>query len=129
LRRRHQAALAGLAREFHQRYGEAGVAETFLQRLLGQHRHHPEAPLRKALELLSAVPASVAAAALADAVAYNFCTPRFLEERLRRQLCQPADPATHPAPAGQLLLPSLDVERSLLGYGRALDPSREETAS
>jgi hypothetical protein len=124
LRRRHQAAFAGLARQFRDRYGEVGVAESFLQRLLAQHRHHPEAPLKKSLDLLSAVPASVAQAALADAVEYNLCTPRFLEERLRqRAKADPSADATlmpSPAPVVQLSLPRLDVERPLLGYGQAL---------
>lgn len=120
LRRRHQAAFAGLAREFRERYGEAGVAETFLQRLLAQHRHHPEAPLRKALELLSAVPHSVAEAALADAVEYNLCAPRFLEERLRQRGKAGAAPGPTPAPVVQLALPRLEVDRPLVGYGRAL---------
>lgn len=129
LRRRHQAAFAGLAQEFREQYGEAGVAETFLQRLLAQHRHHPEVPLRKALELLSAVPPCVAQAALADSVEYNLCSPRFLEERLRQR--GKAGPNTDPgAPRGpelvvQLSLPRLEVERPLLGYGRALtEPER-----
>jgi transposase len=120
LRRRHQAAFAGLAREFRERYGEAGVAETFLQRLLAQHRHHPEVPLRHALELLSGVPVSIAAAALADAVEYNLCTPRFLEERLRRRGKAGSGPDPVGPPIGQLSLPRLEVERPLVGYGRAL---------
>jgi hypothetical protein len=124
LRRRHQAALAGLARTFRDRYGEAGVAETFLQRLLAQHRHHPDTPLRRSLDLLSAVPAAVAQAALADAVEFNLCTPRFLEERLRQRTLGSStlacDPLPSPTPVAQLLLPRLEVERPLLGYGRAL---------
>jgi len=119
LRRRHQAAFAGLAREFRERYGAAGVAEPFLQRLLAQHRHHPEGPLRKALELLSAVPPSVAEAALGDAVEYNLCSPRFLEERLR-QRGRGTAAAPPRLPAAQLSLPRLEVERPLLGYGGAL---------
>lgn len=129
LRRRHHAALAGLAREFRARYGEAAVAEAFLQRLLAQHRHHPERPLRQVLELLSAVPASLAQAALADTVEFNLCTPRFLEERLRQRGqagCRAAEVFT--APAAQLCLPRLEVERSLREYGRALDPAGKEPA-
>lgn len=121
LRRRHQAAFAGLAREFRERYGAAGVAEVFLQRLLAQHRHHPEVPLRQALELLSAAPLGVGLSALAEAVEYNICSPRFLEDRLRRQLTASARPPL-PPPAGQLSLPRLDVERPLHGYGQALPP-------
>jgi transposase len=141
LRRRHQAAFAGLARQFRERYGEAGVAETFLQRLLAQHRHHPEAPLAKALELLSAVPAPVALAALADAVEYNLCSPRFLEERLRRRMSGVHHGGDHhsgapdatlqlqePTPLVQLSLPRLEVERSLVGYGRALYQAGKEPA-
>jgi transposase len=129
LRRRHQAAFAGLARAFREQYGEAGVAETFLQRLLAQHRHHPETPLRRSLDLLSAVPAGVAQAALADAVEFNLCTPRFLEERLRQRAkvgpALQANPTPTPAPLAQLSLPRLEVERPLLGYGRALtEPER-----
>ena len=126
LRRRHHAAFAGLAREFRERYGEAGIAETFLQRLLAQHRHHPETPLRQTLELLSAAPTSVAEAALADAVEYNLCTPRFLAERLRQRGQAPAAAPVLP-PVVQLSLPRLEVERPLQGYGRALtepDPNR-----
>ena len=131
LRRRHQAAFAGLAREFRARYGEAGIAEVFLQRLLAQHRHHPEVPLGKALELLSGVPASVAAAALADAVEYNLCSPRFLEERLRRRGQgggRESEAALPIPPATQLSLPRLEVERPLHGYGRAFDQAGEEPA-
>ena len=129
LRRRHQAAFAGLAREFRERYGAAGVAETFLQRLLAQHRHHPETPLRQALELLSAVPAAVAQAALADTVEFNLCTPRFLEERLRQRSQAGSNGGGERAlPAVQLTLPSLDVERPLAEYGRALDPAGKGTA-
>jgi transposase len=130
LRRRHQAAFAGLAREFRERYDEAGVAETFLQRLLAQHRHHPETPLRQALELLSAVPATVAVAALADAVEYNLCSPRFLAERLRQRVTGGADAPPLPPgpPLGQLALPRLDVERPLHGYGAALTEPEKEPA-
>jgi transposase len=128
LRRRHQAALAGLARTFRERYGEAAVAETFLQRLLAQHRHHPEIPLGKVLELLAGAPETVAVAALADAVEYNLCSPRFVEERLRRR-----GQAGGFAETGgtvslvQLALPCLEVERPLAGYGRAL-PAAVEAA-
>jgi hypothetical protein len=119
LRRRHQAAFAGLAREFRERYGAAGVAETYLQRLLAQHRHHPEAPLRQTLELLAGVPAAVAQAALADAVEYNLCTPRFLAERLRQRTRAGGSGPISP-PLVQLSLPRLEVERPLQEYGRAL---------
>lgn len=136
LRRRHRAAFAGLAREFRERYGATGTAETFLQRLLAQHRHHPETPLQQALDLLSGAPETVAQAALADAVEYNLCSPRFLAERLRRRGLG-SSPAPQPPPllpGGQLPLPCLDVERSLLGYGGALtepegDRLRRENAS
>jgi transposase len=121
LRRRHQAALAGLARQFREQYGEAGIAEVFLQRLLAQHRHRPDRSLAQVLELLAAAPASVAQAALADAVEFNLCTPRFLEERLRRRWREGDAGVNLPTPAAQLTLPRLEVERSLLGYGRALD--------
>lgn len=123
LRRRHQAAFAGLAREFRERYGAAGVAETFLQRLLAQHRHQPDAPLRQVLDLLSTAPVALAWAALGDAVEYNVCSPRFLAERLRqRHGGNWAPPAAEgrPAPTGQLPLPQLEVERPLSGYGQAL---------
>lgn len=135
LRRRHQAALAGLARAFREQYGAAGAAEVFLQRLLAQHRHHPEVPLGKVLELLSGAPPSAAQAALADAVEYNLCSPRFLEERLRHRTKAhdgvPAEPVSGAVPLVQLSLPRLDVERPLLGYGRALplnDPAATEAA-
>lgn len=126
LRRRHQAALAGLARAFRERYGASGIAETFLQRLLAQHRHHPEVPLGQVLELLAGAPETVAQAALADAVDYNLCSPRFLEERLRRRGQTgglPSEPDA--APLVQLTLPRLEVERPLVGYGRALPPAAE----
>lgn len=125
LRRRSQAALVGLAREFRERYGASAVAEQFLQRLLAQHRHRPDRPLSQALELLAAAPAAVAQAALAHAVEYNLCTPRFLEESLRRRW-QGAGAAPPPSPAGQLPLPCLEVERSLLGYDQALAPQPGE---
>jgi hypothetical protein len=124
LRRRHQASLAGLAREFRARYGDAEGAEPFLQRLLAQHRHHPERPLRQVLELLSAVPVTVAQAALADSIEFNLCTPRFLEERLRQHGAAATPPERPPTGlAVQLSLPRLDVERSLHEYGRALSPA------
>jgi transposase len=125
LRRRHQAALAGLARTFREQYGAAAVAEDFLQRLLAQHRHHPERSLGQVLVLLSAVPEGVALAALAEALEFNLCTPRFLEERLRQQTRRHAGTAmaaVRPLPCGQLALPQLEVERSLAGYGQALEP-------
>jgi hypothetical protein len=133
LRRRHHAALAGLAREFRARYGDAEVAESFLQRLLAQHRHHPERPLGQVLDLLSAVPASLAQAALADTLEFNLCTPRFLEERLRQRSQADGYPQSGTnealaAPAVQLCLPRLEVERSLREYGRALDPAGNEPA-
>ena len=121
LRRRHQAALAGLARELRERYGSAEVTDRFLQRLLAQHRHRPDRPLAQVLQLLGAAPLPVALAALADAVEFNLCTPRFLEERLRRRWREGAAEALAPTPAVQLTLPQLEVERSLLGYGRALE--------
>jgi hypothetical protein len=121
LRRRHRAALSGLARQLRERYGPGGVTEVFLQRLLAQHRHHPERPLAQVLQLLEAAPLSVAQEALADAVEFNLCTPRFLEERLRRRWREGDAGVILPTPAVQLTLPRLEVERSLLGYGRALD--------
>jgi transposase len=133
LRRRHLAALHTLALRFREQYAAASAtAETFLQRLLAQHRHHPERPLGQVLELLSAVPPSTALAALAEAVEFNLCTPRFLEELLRRQTFQQpspsgsaslgggGDPPPAPVPITQLSLPELEVERSLAQYGRAL---------
>ena len=85
LRRRHMAALAGLAQTFRDRYGAGEVVEIFLQRLLAQHRHHPEVALGKVLDLLTGAPESVALTALSDSVEYNLCTPRFVEELLRRR--------------------------------------------
>jgi hypothetical protein len=72
------------------------------------------------LELLSGVPVSIAEAALADAVEYNLCTPRFLEERLRQRGKGGAGTLPAPAPVAQLSLPRLEVERPLVAYGRAL---------
>lgn len=133
LRRRHLAALHTLALRFREQYvAVSATAETFLQRLLAQHRHHPERPLGQVLELLSAAPQAAAVAALAEAVEFNLCTPRFLEELLRRQMVQQASPSGNPPlcpgaetpPAAalvtQLALPELEVERSLAQYGRAL---------
>jgi transposase len=128
LRRRHLAALHTLAVRFREQYAAgSATAETFLQRLLAQHRHHPERPLGQVLELLSAAPQAAALAALAEAVEFNLCTPRFLEELLRRQTVQAGSlplPTTGgiPAPAilvTQLALPELAVERPLSQYGRA----------
>jgi transposase len=123
LRRRHQACLAGLTRRFREEYGPAAVAEEFLRRLLTQHRHHPERPLAQVLDLLSVVPTPIALAALADAVEFQLCTPRFLEARLQQHGATPPErtPRASENPAGQLTLPRLDIERSLHGYGRALD--------
>lgn len=132
LRRRHHAALASLGREFRDRYGAAGVAEPFLQRLLAQQRHRPDQALRQALDLLTAVPKAVALAAIAqrapDAVEFNLCTPRFLEERLRQRHQELTELRDRPSPPPvvlptQLTLPSLEVERPLAQYGRALDPT------
>jgi len=132
LRRRHLAAVHTLADRFQKRYSVAsGTAETFLQRLLAQHRHRPERPLSQALELLSTVPDATALAALADAVEFNLCTPRFLEELLRRRTAQ-APPRAGAAQssariATQLPLPNLDVERALDGYGLALPDTEKAT--
>lgn len=129
LKRRHQAALAGLAREFRDQYGAAAVAESFLARLLAQHRQRPDRPLGQVLELLSAAPALVAQAALADAVEYNLCTPRFLQERLQQRWKAGSGEVPAPViPAVQLTLPRLDVERSLTEYGRALPEAGKEPA-
>lgn len=128
LRQRHLAALHTLAGRFREQYAtRSATAEIFLQRLLAQHPHHPERPLGQVLELLSAVPEATALAALAEAVEFNLCTRRFLEELLRRQtvgsvgggetgaLGSPTAPLIT-----QLALPELEVERPLTGYGRAL---------
>jgi len=126
LRRRHQAALSGLTREFRGRYGAHAVAEVFLQRLLAQHPHHPERPLATVLELLSAGPLALAVAALAEAMEFNLCTPRFLEVSLQRQLQRPGSAGAGLAPVPlltQLALPELDVERPLEAYATALPPT------
>jgi transposase len=135
LRRRHQAQLATLVARFREQYGSQGeTAEAFLQRLFVQQTHHPRGALSQVLELLSGVPAPVALATLADAVEFNLCTPRFLEELLRRRLQSPARPpggraaSAPPALGGQLPLPQLDVDRPLAAYGRAL-PAAEQTAA
>jgi len=126
LRRRQRACFQALVVHFRQQYGSLGaVAETFLQRLLARQREHPERALGQVLELLSAAPAAVVQPALADAVEFNLCSPRFLEERLRRHGAPPAGAsagAPPPALVLQLALPELDVERSLQEYGRALAP-------
>jgi transposase len=128
LRRRHLASLATLIPQFREQYvARSQAAETFLQRLLGQHRHRPEQTLRQVMELLSGAPRELALAALGEAVEFNLCTPRFLEELLRRQLLRHGDPqAKRPAdfslPRLQLPLPELEVERPLATYGRALAP-------
>lgn len=136
LRHRHQAALAGLARQFRERYAAHGTAELFLQRLLAQHRHQPQRPLGQVLSLLESVPEALAVAALASAVEFNLCTPRFLEELLRRQWVgnPPAVPVATAASlrfATQLALPELEIERPLAGYDRALatgpEPVRKGT--
>jgi transposase len=133
LRRRHLAAMHILADRFRKRYcAVSATAETFLQRLLAQHRHHPERPLSQALELLSAVPDTIALAALAEAVEFNLCTPRFLEELLRRHTMQQAPnganlPSTSARITTQLALPDLAIERPLSEYGRALT-QREKTS-
>lgn len=132
LGRRHRACFHSLAVRFRERYGTAGVAEPFLQRLLARHREHPERALEQVLDLLSAAPFSVAQAALADAVEFNLCTPPFLEERLRRHGATAAknDPGAglEERPVLQMTLPQLDVERPLGSYGRALDPAGKEPA-
>jgi len=132
LRRRHRACFHALAVRFRECYGTDGVAEVFLQRLLARHREHPERALGQVLDLLSATPHSVAQAALAEAVEFNLCSPRFLEERLRRHGAAAAPAlgtaSTAPHPVRQLALPELDVERSLAAYGRALDPAGKEPA-
>ena len=133
LRRRHQAAFAGLARQFRERYGEHGSAEAFLQRLLAQHQHRPEQALGQVLELLGAAPDSLALGVLAEAVEFNLCTPRFLTELLRRRLACPGAEVLSadrlPPPLGtQLVLPELAIERPLCVYGRALDPAGKEPA-
>jgi transposase len=119
LRRRHWAAGQTLARRFRERYGSHDSAEAFLQRLLAQHRHQPEAPLRQVLELLTTVPEAVALAALAEAVEFNLCTPRFLAEQLRRRI-EPSGGKPSAPPVTQLALPELQVERPLDHYAQAL---------
>lgn len=129
LRRRHRACFHSLAAQFRDRYGTAESAETFLQRLLARHREHPERALGQVLDLLSAVPLSLAQVALSETVEFNLCTPRFLEERLRRHGAAAAPRGeTGRSPAPQLTFPDLDVERPLAGYGRALDPAGKEPA-
>lgn len=135
LRRRHQAQLATLIAGFREQYSSQGeAAEAFLQRLFVQQTHHPQGALSQVLELLSGVPAPVALAALADAVEFNLCTPRFLEELLRRRLrsataaSRNGSAPASPTLVGQLPLPQLDVERPLAAYGRAL-PAAQETAA
>ena len=128
LRRRHQAAFAGLAREFQTRYGPAGVTEAFLQGLRTHHGHHPDVPLRQALDLLSAVPGTVAQAVLADAVEFQRYTPQFLAERLRQRTrtavrATPFAPEPAPVPAPPASRPCLEIDRPLAHYGRALDPA------
>lgn len=135
LRRRHRATFHCLTTRYRERYGAAGAtAEEFLQRLVARHRERPERALEQVLDLLSAVPAALAHAALGDAVEFNLCSPRFLAERLRqrsRGLSAAALEGRASPEAGwtpQLALPQLDVERPLTGYGRALDPAGEEPA-
>lgn len=132
LRRRHQAALHGLARDFRKRFGAHAIAGEFLQRLLAQHRHRPDRPLGQVLDLLTPVPEALAVAALAEAVEFNLCTPRFVELRLQQLLrgsgASGAAPASgssdraRPDLITQLALPELEVERPLVQYAAALPP-------
>jgi hypothetical protein len=117
-----------LAKQFRQQYGESATAESFLQRLLAQHKERPAQALGTALQLLSAAPEAVALAVLADAVEHNLCSPAFLELRLRTRMTAGSIAAVAPAPAVQLTLPRLEVERSLDGYGRALCEAGKEPA-
>lgn len=125
LRRRHCGSIAVLAEQFRGRYcGQAPAAEAFLQRLLAQERYRPAEALQRVLDLLSAAPETAALAALADAVEFNTCTPRFIQSRLQHRL-QGGGSGSLQIPllpsSGQLTLPELDVERSLDVYRSALD--------
>jgi hypothetical protein len=133
LRRRHQAAWAGLTRNFRTQFGSHGVAETFLQRLLAQHRHHSDRALEQVLELLSGVAEAEALRALAAAVECNLCGASFLAECLRRETvagggAERAQELPLPALGTQLTLPNLEVERPLHESGRALTPAASGAA-
>lgn len=129
LRRRHSGRLPFLTEQFRRQYGSSESAEVFLQRLIASQRQHPAEAVGRVLALLSGAPSEAALLALADAVEFNLCTARFLEERLRQRSrgaaarWEPPEP-----PQAQLLLPQLEVERSLSVYGRALDPTGEGPA-
>jgi transposase len=125
LRRRHQARLPTLADRFRARYGAEGeVAEQFLQRFIGQATFRPDRQLARLLELLEGVPPALVLPVLADGLEFNLFSCNFLESRIEARLqaaaAAGAPPAVLPAPAVQLPLPELTVERSLETYGRAL---------
>jgi transposase len=130
LKERGRASVATLVSRFHERYGDTGsTAEAFVQHLLAHSSGSPESALGQALELLTGAPALVACAVMADAVALRLTRLDYLQELLRQQLLALAPSARHARggsvpPSAQLVLPQLDIERPLAGYGQALPPER-----
>lgn len=117
LRRRQQAgSLEFCCRRFRERFpGE--MAANFLQRLLAREPYRPALAVSRVVDLLTAVPAEVAQAVLAECLEINQCTYTFVEASLHRRPTPPPPPGQ---PLAQMPLPSLDVERPLTDYGRAL---------
>ncbi len=128
LRRRHQAMLPTLTARFRERYGASGeVAETFLQRFIGQATFRPERQLGRLLELLEGVPEPVALQVLADGLEFNLFSCNFLESRLEARMKTGESTLSLPPPSLQLPIPELAVERSLQSYAQAL-PSPDPAA-
>jgi transposase len=120
MRRRQRACLLGLTERFRERYVVASQsAEQFLQRLLAEHPNRPERSLEHVLELLEGVPQSLALQALAEALELGMCHPHALQALLQRRL-RASKPVDAPIPPAQPYVPSVEVERSLQGYGQAL---------
>jgi transposase len=122
MRRRQRSCLAGLLDRFRQRYGQdSQTAEEFLKRLQTLHPNRPDRTLQSVLELLDGVPQPLAIDVLAEALELGLCEPQALQALLQRRL-RSSKPTDAPVPPAQPYVPTLEVERSLQSYGRALPP-------
>jgi transposase len=130
LRRRHEARLPTLTARFRARFGSYGeLAESFLQRFIGQATYSPDRQLGRLLELLSTAPDAIALQVLADGLEFNLLSGNFLESRLLERM-KPRPETASPLPTSlQGALPELEVERPLDTYAQALPSAATEVGA
>ena len=124
IKTRSRFVLATQKERLANRFQKEPIIPAFLELLVKLHPNKPENTLGRILELIDILPVSVALSLLAEAVSLNRADVTTLTQLLPRFLGKP-ELGVAPVPSTNVLLPELDVERSLDVYEALLSQSSD----